>query len=217
MIWPTRLSTKTAYCFANCLHFYYAVLVPLELPFHCKTSFIRTLHLVAKTWNCCMHYIINTKPVLQTCREPMWVKLRYSLFSFSYSLNLHACTNYLMARWIYDAIAIKRGCVIVWKVMMTVGATGLKWSGCWWETPFCMAIKGRRAQGKSQTSWLAYPTAGYIHVWWLSNFHKHAQTTQYNSYGVPNWVKGSFTFSAMCLASLPRFSYLGMRLLCASG
>ena len=34
MIWPTRLSTKTAYCFANCLHFYYAVLVPLELPFH---------------------------------------------------------------------------------------------------------------------------------------------------------------------------------------
>ena len=175
--------------------------------------------MIAKTWKCCMHYMINTKPVLQTRREPMWVKLRYSLFLFSYSLNLHACTNYLMAQWIYDAIAIKRGCVIVWKVMIdSWGNRSQMKSGCWWETPFCMAIKGRRAQGESQASWLTYPTAGYIHMWWLSNFHKHAQITQYNnSYGVPNWIKGSFTFSAMRLAPFPGFSYLGMRLLCASG
>ena len=154
----------------------------------------------------------------------MWVKLRYSLFLFSYSLNLHACTNYLMARWIYDAIAIKCGCVIVWKVMMTVGATGLKWSGCWWEipfcmAPFCMAIKGRRAQGESQASWSTYPTAGYMHMWWLSNFHKHAQTTKIITLMVYliELRKLSVTLSAMCLASFPRFSYLGMRLLCASG
>ena len=55
---------------------------------------------------------------------------RQSLFIIlHYSLLAHAIYRYMYTWQIYGATAIKSGCVIAWKVIMTVEVAGLRRSG----------------------------------------------------------------------------------------